>query len=123
MTNEITMLQDERRQHDRFRRRSAISYRRFEDITKNTHAQRGHLCDFSGGGARFLANQAITKGTQIILELEFTGWVEDDDEWTQTGDPGDIGVLKAIGAVMWCANDSAQPGKYEIGVRFTGRVR
>lgn len=117
------MLQDERRQHDRLHRRSNISYRRFEDIAKNTHAQRGNLCDYSGGGVRFLANQAIDKGTQIILELEFAGWVEDGDEWTPTGDPGDIGILKAIGSVMWCAKDSAQPAKYEIGVRFTGRVR
>lgn len=123
MTNEISMLQDERRQHDRFHRRSTIYYRRFEDIAKDTKAQRGNLCDFSGGGARFLATQAIDKGTQIILELEFAGWVEDGEEWTQTKDPGDIGSLKAIGAVMWCSEDLSQPGKYEIGVRFTGRVR
>jgi len=123
VTNEITMLHDERRRHDRFHRSSSISYRRFEDITKDAHAQRGNLCDFSGGGVRFLANQAIAKGTQIILELEFTGWVEDDDEWTNTGNPADVGTLKAIGEVMWCAGDTAQPGKHEIGVRFTGRIR
>lgn len=118
------MLQDERRQHGRFSRRATIHYRRFEDIAKDTNAQLGKLCDFSGGGARFLASQAIDKGTQIILELDFTGWTEDGDEWTQTGDPGDIGRLKAIGAVMWCTkNDSTQPERYEIGVRFTGRVR
>lgn len=123
MTNEITMLQDERRRHGRFSKRSSILYRRFEDIAKDKQAQRGELCDFSGGGVRFLANQALAKDSQLILELEFAGWQEDGEEWNQTGNPSDIGRLKAIGAVMWCAQDSSQTKKYEVGVRFTGRIR
>jgi len=123
VTNEITMLQDERRLHGRFHKRSTILYRRFEDIAQDKHAQRGELCDFSGGGVRFLANQELEKNSQLILELDFSGWQEDGEEWIQTGDPGDIGRLKAIGAVMWCAKESEQPAKYEVGVRFTGRIR
>jgi len=123
VTNEITMLQDERRRHGRFNKRSSILYRRFEDIAKDKHAQRGELCDFSGGGARFLANQALDKGSQLILELEFVGWQEEGEEWTKTGNPSDIGRLKAIGAVMWCAKDASLPNRFEVGVSFTGRIR
>lgn len=123
MTNDITMLQDERRRHGRFDKRSSILYRRFEDIAKDKHAQRGELCDFSGGGVRFLANQELTKGSQLILELDFAGWQEDGEEWVKTGNPADLGKLKAIGEVMWCTKDSDQPTKYEAGVRFTGRIR
>lgn len=123
MTNEIAMLQDERRRHGRFDKRSTILYRRFEDIAKDKQAQRGELCDFSGGGVRFLANQELEKNSQLILELDFAGWQEDGDEWSQTGDLADVGRLKAIGAVMWCAKDAVRADKYEVGVRFTGRVR
>jgi c-di-GMP-binding flagellar brake protein YcgR len=123
VTNEITMLQDERRRHDRLGKRLSILYRGFEDIAKDKHAQRGELCDFSGGGARFLANQELHKGSQLILELDFVGWQEDGEEWVQTGNPADLGKLKAIGEVMWCANTSDQPTKHEVGVRFTGRIR
>ena len=123
MTNEITMLQDERRRHSRFDKRSFLLYRGFEDIAKDKHAQRGKLCDFSGGGVRFLANQELSKGNQLILELDFAGWQEDGEEWIQTGNPADLGKLKAIGEVMWCSQDTTQPTKYEVGVRFTGRIR
>lgn len=123
MTNETTMLQDERRRHDRLGKRSSLLYRGFEDIAKDKHVQRGELCDFSGGGVRFLANQELNKGSQLILELDFVGWQEDGDEWTQTGDPADIGTLKAIGEVMWCSKNNAQPPRHEVGVRFTGRIR
>ena len=123
MTNEITMLQDERRRHGRFDKRSSILYRRFEDIAKDKQAQRGELCDFSGGGVRFLANQELSKGSQLILELNFPGWQADTEEWVQTGEPTDVGKLKAIGEVKWCAQDTSQPTKYEIGARFTGRIK
>jgi len=123
VTNEISMLQDERRRHGRFGKHSSLLYRRFEDIAKDKHAQRGELYDFSGGGVRFRANQALDKGSQLILELDFVGWQEDGDEWIQTGNPADLGRLKAIGEVMWCATDSSQPNKHEVGVRFTGRIR
>jgi len=123
VTNEISMLQDERRRHGRFNKRSSILYRRFEDIAKDKQAQHGELCDFSGGGVRFLANQELAKDSQLILELEFSGWQEDGEEWTRTGDPSDIGSLKAIGAVMWSAPHDSQSNKYEVGVRFTGRIR
>ena len=123
MTNEIAMLQEERRRHERFHKRSTIFYRGFEDIAKDKRAQRGTLLDFSGGGARFLANQELEKNSQVIIELDFTGWIEEGDEWIQTGDPADVSKLKAIGAIMWCTKDESEPDKYEVGVRFTGRIR
>ena len=122
VTNETDMLQEERRRHGRIDKRLTILYRRFEDVAKDKHAQRGELCDFSGGGVRFLANQELEKSSQLILELDFPGWQDDGEEWTQTDNPADIGRLKAIGAVMWCANADSQSAKYEIGVRFTGRI-
>ena len=123
MSKEITtLLEEERRRHGRFDKRQAILDRRFEEIAKDKRAQHGELCDFSGGGVRFLADQALEKSSQLILELDFPGWQDDGEEWTQTGDPSDIGRLKAIGAVMWCSKAAAQPSKYEVGVRFTGRI-
>ena len=116
------MLHDERRRHGRFDKRLTILYRRFEDIAKDKRAQRGELFDFSGGGARFLANQELEKNSQLILEVDFVGWQDDGEEWSQTGNPADVGRLKAIGAVMWCTKAASQPTKYEVGVRFTGRI-
>jgi hypothetical protein len=123
VTNEISMLQDERRRHERLGKRFTILYRGFEDIARDTNAQHGELLDFSGGGVRFLANRELRKGRQLILELDFSGWQEDGEEWTRTDDPADIGKLKAIGEVMWCAEDTLTPDRYEVGVRFTGRIR
>ncbi len=123
MTKEISMLlEEERRRHGRFNKRQAILYRRFEDIAKDKHAMRGELCDFSGGGVRFLADQELYKNSQLILELDFPGWQDEGEEWTQTGNPSDIGRLKAIGTIMWCSRAEAQPTKFEVGVRFTGRI-
>ncbi len=123
MSDEIDMLQDERRRHIRFGKHTPIIYRRFEDLAQDAHVQHGELRDFSGGGVRFLAGQALEKNSQLILELDFPGWQEEGDDWIQTGDPADIGRLRAIGAVMWCARDAGADDKYEIGVRFTGRIR
>ena len=123
MINENTMLHDERRRHFRFDKRSFILYRSFEEIAKDKHAQNGELLDFSGGGVRFLANQELRKGCQLILELNFPGWQAEAEEWVQTGEPSDVGKLQAIGEVMWCTIDTCQPTKYEVGVRFTGRIK
>ena len=123
VTNEISLFQDERRRHIRFDKRFIIFYRGLEDIARDQVDRHAELLDFSGGGARFLAIQELETGSQLILELDFSGWQEDGEEWIKTDDPGDIGSLKAIGEVMWCSKNSLQPGMYEVGVRFTGRIR
>lgn len=112
----------ERRNYERLARKSVLHYRNLEDL-RSDHHQTAELCDFSGGGIRFLTSSTLEKNIQLIIELSFTGWREEKDEWINTGSDQDIGRLKAIGAVMWCAPSTETPAMFEVGVRFTGRVR
>jgi len=115
-------LKDDRRQHGRLDRRSLMRYQPMVDIANHGDMKQAELCDFSGGGIRFLAPEPLIKNEQFIIELHFYGWKEIDDEWIRTGNDKDVGYLKAIGAVMWCSEKNETPGTYEIGLRFTGRV-
>ena len=123
MIDEHKAFNDERRAHERLETKSVIRYRRFDDLANKNMDRSAELCDFSGGGARFVAAEKFSKNEQLILMLEFPGWSADGDEWVRTGENGDVGRLQAIGAVMWCAENKERPGSYEVGVRFTGRVR
>ncbi len=113
----------ERRNYERLTRKSVLRYRNLEDIRTDHHDETAELCDFGGGGIRYLTPNTLKKNIQIIIELSFTGWREEDDEWIHTGSDQDVGLLKAIGAVMWCARSAGSPDMNEVGVRFTGRVR
>lgn len=112
----------ERRNYERLARKSVLRYRNLEDISTDHH-HTAELCDLGGGGIRFLTKNTLEKNIQLIIELSFTGWREENDEWINTGNDRDIGLLKAIGAVMWCAHSTEAPDMFEVGVRFTGRVR
>lgn len=114
---------DERRQHYRLNHSSTIRYQHLHTLAEHNNTQHAELCDFSGGGLRFLTKERLAKNEQLIVELHFSGWQENGDDWVKTGNESDVGYLKAIGAVMWCAEDESKAGTYEIGLRFTGRVR
>jgi len=117
-----TEQKDDRRQHVRLDRASVIRYQPLQEIAQKGDMKEATLCDFSGGGIRFLASEALIKNDQYIIELYFCGWQEKGEEWVRTGNDKDVGYLKAIGAVMWCSEKEKTPGTYEIGLRFTGRV-
>ncbi|VAW41956.1 hypothetical protein MNBD_DELTA03-58 [hydrothermal vent metagenome] len=121
MTTSMNDFFKERRSHERLHKEAVISYCLFEELPLLTGRRQGKLCDFSGGGVRFLAAESLDKGTQLILELTFKGWRAADRNWLWTGSNNDESILKALGAVMWC---SSTPDKkqFELGVRFTGRL-
>ncbi len=123
MTNRQTLHNEERRNHERLIRKSSLSYRTIDDLSKNDLEHSAELCDFSGGGVRFISNQALKKNTQLVLNLTFPGWTDHQDTWVPTGNTEDISELNAIGAVMWCSEDKNKLGQFEIGVHFTGRIK
>jgi len=112
----------ERRQYERLSKQATITYRCMDEMA-NDHANHdARLCDFSGGGARFLTNELLSKNLQLLLNLEFNGWQNNSGELLWTGSDSDVGKLKAIGIVMWCSTSADKTGFYEAGVRFVGRV-
>ncbi len=111
----------ERRSHERLPKEAVISYCLFEELPLSDSSRQGQLCDFSGGGVRFLAAEPFVKGTQLVLELTFKGWQAAAQNWLWTGNNSDEGILKALGAVMWCAS-TPDNEQFELGVRFTGRL-
>ena len=121
MTTSMNELFKERRSHERLPKEAVISYCLFEELPLSASRRQGKLCDFSGGGVRFLAAESLTKGTQLVLELTFKGWQAADQNWLWTGNNSDEGILKALGAVMWCAS-TPDKEQFELGVRFTGRL-
>jgi hypothetical protein len=112
---------DEKRSYERLPRNTAIVYRRMDELVDENSGHSAQLCDFSGGGARFLTDESLAKNAQLVLHLEFSGWRNNNDELVWTGGASDIGRLKAIGVVMWCAA-ADKAGLHEIGIRFVGRV-
>ncbi len=119
MKTNINNFFKERRSHERLPKEAVISYCLFEELPLSASRRQGKLCDFSGGGVRFLAAEPFTKGTQLVLELTFKGWRAADQNWLWTGNNTDAGILKALGAVMWCAS-TPDKEQFELGVRFTG---
>ncbi len=112
----------ERRKYERLPKKASIIYRHMDQLTNKNAGHKGVLCDFSGGGVRFLTDELITKNTQLVLNLEFTGWQNSSDNLAWTGNSNDIGKIEAIGVVMWCSKAAGKNGICEIGVRFNGRV-
>ncbi len=112
----------ERRQYERLSKKATIAYRFMDEMTNEHAGHNARLCDFSGGGARFLTNELLSKNSQLILNLEFNGWQNNSGELLWTGSDCDVGKLKAIGIIMWCSTSADKTGFYEVGVRFVGRV-
>jgi len=117
-------VNEDRRQHDRLERSFTIQYRRLEELsTQDTEDIEAEIIDIGGGGLCFLSDEPIEISTQLVLVLEFSGWLADMDEWVITRKSDDVGVLKVVGMVVRVAMNKTQPDKFEIGVRFTGRIR
>ncbi|MCK5322494.1 MAG: PilZ domain-containing protein [Desulfobulbaceae bacterium] len=112
----------EKRKYERLDKKFKISYCQQEDLSNHVPNLEGELLDIGGGGIRFLAGESIKKNSQLVIRLEFSGWKVDKDEWTATGNSKDHGLLKVIGNVMWSVESRTEPGKYEVGVSFSGRI-
>lgn len=115
---------EERRQHERLEKSFTIYYRRLEDLSLTEMPDvEAEIVDIGGGGLCFLNDEPLEISTQLVITLEFSGWLADMDEWVITRSPSDVGVLKVVGMVVRVAVSKIHPDKFEIGVRFTGRVR
>ncbi len=113
----------ERRTYERLDRDFKISYRDLEDLSSDWLNKDGKLLDIGGGGLRFLASEKVRENSQLVMEIEFSGWQVDEDEWNPTGNSDDSGNLKVIAKVMWSVESRNEPGEFEIGVCFSGRIQ
>ena len=114
---------DDRRRHFRLCKGYRMQYGLLEDLSRVEVRQPALLLDISGGGLRFLSDQRLPGGGQILLELVIPGWHVEGGDWQPSENEEDIGVLRIVAQVVWTALDTARPGKFQTGVRFTGQVK
>ena len=113
----------ERRQEKRVAKDLSVRFTRLEDIQADVPFRDGQLLDISGGGLCFLAEEALPLGSQLVMVLEFPGWLATaDGKWIATKLEEDVGVLRAVGMVSWVAVSRTRPDRYETGVSFSGMV-
>lgn len=116
-------LSEERRQEERVARNLFVRFTRLEDLQADVPYRDGQLLDISGGGLCFLAEEALPLGSQLVMVLEFPGWLAAaDGKWIATKVEEDVGVLRVVGMVSWVAVSRAKPDRYETGVCFSGMV-
>ena len=120
---ESTMDDRERRRHERMEKDLAVHYCRLERFGDTGLDGRGELLDISGGGLCFLAGTAIELGAQLVIMLEFPGWLANGDQWIATKNEEDVGTLYVVGMVVWVAVSRKEPTRYDIGVQFSGIIR
>ncbi|HSR37194.1 MAG TPA: PilZ domain-containing protein [Desulfurivibrionaceae bacterium] len=113
----------ERRRYERVEKDLAVRYCRLERFGSGALDGLGELLDIGGGGLCFLAEESIELGAQLVLMLEFPGWLADGDHWIATKNDDDVGTLHVIGMVVWVAVSRKNPAAYDIGVQFSGIVR
>ncbi|MEW6593707.1 MAG: PilZ domain-containing protein [Thermodesulfobacteriota bacterium] len=113
----------ERRRYERLEKELAVRYCRLEHFGNSGPDSLGELLDIGGGGLCFLSPESIELGAQLVIVLEFPGWLAQGDHWVATKDDGDVGTLHVIGMVVWVAVSRKNPGGYDIGVQFSGIVR
>lgn len=122
----LLAINKERRQHERLEKRFTIYYRRLEDLSfpdEEVPDIEAEIVDIGGGGLCFLSDSPLEISSQLVILLEFSGWLADMDEWIITHNSSDVGLLRVVGMVVRVAVSETFPDKFEIGVRFTGRVR
>ena len=83
----------------------------------------GVMLDRSAGGVRFEAGQFYGKNSELLLELESGDWADEGAEWLQACTIKETGMLRILGGVMWCQEIANRPGSFELGVRFSGRIK
>ncbi len=113
----------ERRRYERLAKELAVRYCRLERFAEGGLDGLGKLLDIGGGGLCFLSRESIELGAQLVIKLEFPGWLAAGDHWVATRDDNDVGTLHVIGMVVWVAVNRNDPTRYDIGVQFSGIVR
>ena len=114
---------EERRQHERCEKNLAIRYVPLEKVSQDDSLRKnGELIDIAAGGLCLLADETFSLGSQLVVVLEFPGWLEQDGKWLATKQENDKGTLQVIGMVVWVAVSQTVPDKYEIGIKFSGMM-
>lgn len=121
-TELLSFLQD-RRKHERLPRNFRMRFSILEDLSFLQAEKDVELIDIGGGGLRFLTDERLADGSQLLVDLEIPGWKATDGDWKATANRQDIAKLQVIGIVVWVAPSKRKAGCYEIGLRFTGQVR
>lgn len=113
----------ERRKHPRLDKIITMRYQKLESLSEKTPYEEGVLLDISSGGLRFLSNGPLAINSQLVIVLQFPGWLNDNGRWELAGNTGETGALQALGQVLRVQASPAEPGKYEIGVRFSAQLQ
>ncbi|HIJ78679.1 MAG: PilZ domain-containing protein [Desulfobulbaceae bacterium] len=114
---------EDRRQHERCPKNLAIRYVPLEDLMRKASRRKdGELLDIAAGGLCFLTDETLALGSQLVVVLEFPGWLAQDGQWIATKQEEDKGVLQVVGMVVWVAVSQTYPDKYEIGLQFSGII-
>ena len=75
------MVNEERREFDRLIKSASVKYRRLESLGGYDEMLCATMLDCSGGGIRFNAAESCVKNDQVLVELEFDGWLDNGEEW------------------------------------------
>ena len=111
------------RRHERLPRSFTLRYDLLDDLSKCQASKSALLLDIGGGGIRFLTDEHLDNGSQLVIELEIPGWEIVDGDWIPSSNRLNIGKLQVVGKVVWTTPSSSQVGFYETGLRFTGQLR
>ena len=113
----------ERRKSPRLDKIIKMRYQRLENLSEKAPYQEGDLLDISGGGLRFIAPKPPEIDSQLVIVLEYPGWLSTQEEnFSLPEANSDTGVLQALGRVLRVQASQAAPGKYEVGVQFSGEL-
>lgn len=113
----------ERRQEERVAKDLSVRFVRLEDLMADVPYRDGQLLDISGGGLCILTAEALPLGSQLMMVLEFPGWLASTDgKWIATKVEEDVGRLQVVGMVSWVAVSQTMPDRFETGVCFSGMV-
>jgi hypothetical protein len=114
--------QEERRKHPRLDKVIKMRYQKMENIAKKAPYREGVLLDISSAGLRFLAPQPLEINSQLVIVLEFPGWLTEDNNWTPD-DRTERGVQQALGQVLRVQASQTEPGQFEVAVRLSGQLQ
>jgi c-di-GMP-binding flagellar brake protein YcgR len=114
----------ERRKHPRLDKIIKMRYQRLESLSEKTPYREATLLDISSGGLRFLVPKPLEINSQLVIVLEFPGWLNADERLSPAGNDGETtGVIQALGQVLRVQASETEPGQYEIGVQFSSQLQ
>jgi hypothetical protein len=113
--------QEERRKHPRLDKVIKMRYQKMENISRKDPYLEGVLLDISSAGLRFLAPKPLEINSQLVIVLEFPGWLTADNQWTPD-DQAEMGVQQALGQVLRVQASQTEPGQFEVAVQLSGQL-